>query len=275
MALLKGKQRALENPKKLFEMCKEYGILEGTYADYAQMGLSRIKSLVNKGMVLQQYGEYEIRGTLFAAELTDQEWESGKIESKHLNEIKDIIAKTQTLFTKVDSPLWMQTTIGRAIMQMARWKVTYAMLARDYAKGAGKEWAKGKTGPNTVRLARLLPIFLLGLYIEFWLVSNGYKKAAEVVKSTHEIVNNFFTIIPDTYEQVKDNPLMKYIGMSIFTMATISSYLFGTEPPRKIEINSGWEKLYIPAIRQFTETNTGTGRTSASGHRTTTIRRTK
>jgi hypothetical protein len=250
--LLTGKKRALENPARLFELSKEYGILEGTYADYAQMGISKIKGLVNAGMFMQQWGEYEIRGTQFAAMMTEDEWRTGKITSKRLNEIKDTISKTQTIFTKTDSPLWVQTTLGRMVMQMARWKTTYAMLGRDYAKGVKAEWASGNfKGPNFTRLLRLLPILLASLYLEFLCYQWGAKKLAKIIGSSREIVNNFFSVIPDTIEQFSNNPVIKYFKAGIFTLRELSSYMFGTESPRAIEINSGIEDIYIPAIEQF------------------------
>ena len=103
---LTGKARFISNPKKVFQLANQYGVFEGTFAEYAARGIGKLKKLQDFTMSQQRAGEWEIRGSIFVGELTPEEWASGEISTERVRGIKDIIAITQGVFSKIDSPLW-------------------------------------------------------------------------------------------------------------------------------------------------------------------------
>jgi hypothetical protein len=269
ISYLTGKQRLFSNPKRVYELAKEHGILEGTYADYAQMGLSKLKELTNLAMAGQQLGEYEIRGSMFAGELTEKEWETGKISKESLNKIKDKVAITQGIFSRVDSPLRMQTWYGRAIMQMNRWRVTNAMLARRIAEETKKEWSDGNfSGKATRQLAKMVVLYSIAAYFAWEAAKAGNKRAQKLFEAMQEPINNILQLPWALVDQVTDNPTINMVKMLLFSTATLMHYMFNLPMPNKIDINKGIEDIYIPAIQQFSDTS---GRASSSSRRTSTV----
>ena len=61
---------------------------------------------------------------------------------KRFTEIQNGIAITQGIYNKVQSPLFVQTFLGRSVLQFGRWKITNAALFRRIIKQAKAEWAK-------------------------------------------------------------------------------------------------------------------------------------
>ncbi len=248
---LTGKKRFLSNPKKAIKMAIDYGVLEGTYADYALQGINIVKQLGDIALIGQKWGEYEIRATLFISELTDEEWKAGKIlNEEKIRQIKDEIAITQGIFSKTESPLWLQTWYGRLIMQMNRWSITDAMLVRRIILNAKEEIKQGKKfGVNMWRLIRMFFTYGVGMYFYYQLYKAGYKTMAKIVRSMAETLNNIIELITlkPIVEMIRDNPTIKDLASFAYTIQELTFYLSPAifEKPKKIEVKKGIKETYI------------------------------
>ncbi len=251
---LKGKQRLISNPKKAYEIAVEHGVLEGTYADYTQRGIGKLKKLQDLAMIGQQAGEVEIRTTLFISELTDQEWKTGDISSIKSRKLRDIVAITQGVFSKTESPLWVQTVLGRTIMQMNRWRITDAMLLRRIVNGAKEEWSQGNfKGQNSYRLGKALFFYALGMYASYELAKAGFKKAGQIAQSMAEVINSLISLISqgDLSRMITDNPTLSVMKEFFFTAQALAKYLHvpGAQKPNKIRIQHGIEDTYMAPVQ--------------------------
>ena len=253
VAYLKGKQRLATNPIKAYKMAVEHRALEGLYVEFAQKGIGKLKKLQDLGMMGQKLGEFEIRTCMFVGELTDQEWETGEISTGRVRALNDPIAITQGKFSKVETPLWVQTTIGRAIFQMNRWRITDFMMARRIINDAKREYKKGNfKGEHTDRLIKMLLFFGIGMYLRWELGKRGYKKAAQVVQSMAEVINSTLSLITqgDLKQMITDNPTLTVLNEILFSVQALTNYIHipGAEKPRKIEIQEGIEETYIAPV---------------------------
>jgi len=251
---LKGKQRLISAPKKAYEIAVEHGVLEGTYADYTQRGIGKLKKLQDLAMIGQQAGEVEIRTTLFISELTDQEWETGDISPIKSRKLRDIVAITQGVFSKTESPLWVQTVLGRMIMQMNRWRITDAMLLRRIVNGAKEEWSQGNyKGQNTFRFAKAFLFYGIGMYASFLLARAGFKKAAQIAQSMAEVINSLISLVSqgDLSRMITDNPTLSVMKEFFFSAQALAKYLHvpGAQKPNKIKIQQGIEDTYMAPVQ--------------------------
>jgi hypothetical protein len=252
-AYLKGKERFFSHPKKAYDIAVKHGVLEGTYADYTQRGIGKLKKLQDKAVIGQQAGEVEIRTCMFVSELTDQEWETGNISPVKSRKLRDDIAITQGIFSKTESPLWVQTALGRMIMQMNRWRITDAMMLRRIVNGAKEEWKQGNyKGQDSQRLSKALLFYAIGMYVSYELGKAGLKKAAQIAQSMSEVVNSLISLISqgDLMKMITDNPTLSVIKEFFFTMQNLAKYLHvpGAQKPSKIKIQQGIEETYIAPL---------------------------
>lgn len=250
---LKGKQRLISNPKKAYKIAVELGVLEGTYADYSQRGIGKLKKLQDLAMIGQRAGEIEIRTTMFVSELTDEEWETEEISPARSRELRDNIAITQGVFSKTESPLWVQTILGRIIMQMNRWRITNAMLLRRIVNDAKEDWKQGNfRGKNTDRFTKAIIFYAIGMYVSYELGKAGFKKAAQIAQSMAEVVNSLISLISqgDLKKMLSDNPTLSVIKEFLFTAQEISKFIRvpGAQKPREIEFEQGIEDTYIAPL---------------------------
>jgi len=251
---LKGKQRFISNPKKAYEIAVEHGVLEGTYADYTQRGIGKLKKLQDLAMIGQQIGEVEIRTTLFISELTDQEWKTGDISPIKSRKLRDTVAITQGIFSKTESPLWVQTVLGRTIMQMNRWRITDAMLLRRIVNGAKEEWSQGNyKGQNSQRLGKAIIFYAIGMYAGYQLARAGYKKASQMAQSMAEVINSLISLISqgDLSKMITDNPTLAVMKEFFFSAQSLAKYLHvpGAQKPSKIKIQQGIEDTYMAPVQ--------------------------
>lgn len=249
---LKGKQRFWADPKKAYTLANEYGILQGTYADYAQKGIGRLKQLQDLTMVGQQGGEVEIRGSIFASMLTDKEWASGKIPSERIQEIQDVVAITQGVFSKVDSPLILQTWYGRMFFQMNRWRITNAMLLRRITTEAAVDIKAGKFNTqNTTRLGKTLVAYGVGMYLSYELNKAGYKKAGDVARNMAQTIDGVTSLVTegDLIKMFTDNPTLS-IFKEIFSTIQNFAYYIHVPGARKTK-EKGIEDTYIAPLENI------------------------
>jgi len=203
-------------------------------------------------------GEYEIRTSIFVGELTPEEFASGKISVERIREIKDKIAITQGIFSKTDSPLWLQTWYGRLIMQMNRWRITNAMLLRRLIVGTKNELKAGvKFGKNQRGLVKAFIMYGMGMYLSYELGKAGYKKAARVAESMAEAVNSIVALLTTDviYRTIADNPTYSVLRELTFTIQNLANYIGvpGAEEPRKLEFKRGIGKTWIAPIERMKE----------------------
>ena len=255
---LKGKQRFASSPKASFKAITESGILDGTYVDFARSGVNK-KLVRTSEMALyggMEIAEYEIRGTFFVGELTDAEWKqalAGSLElsDKRFREILDGIAITQGIYTKVDSPLFVQTWYGRAMIQFGRWRITNAMLLRRISNGAMAEYKVGNyKGPNTRKVLKMLVSTGLMMYLSWELGKRGHKEAKKVALAGTELIKNIYEIFPPKvlYDVMSHNPSIETLGSFVFTIDTLLSYI-GFEEPYPIEIKKTLPEMYVAGLK--------------------------
>lgn len=255
---LTGKQRFFTNFKKVNEMAKEYGVFEGTYTDYSNQGIDKLKKAGGLLLIGQKWGEIEIRGALFAGELTNHEWETGHVTPERARAIKDTIAITQGIFSKTESPLFVQTWYGRTLMQMNRWRITNAMMFRRFAAGAHEEVKREvKNGPNMQRLARMFVVYGLGMYFSYELGKAGKKKASQIAASFAESLNSIvelMTLAP-IVKSIRDNPTMSILAEFAYTIQELAAYIGvpGANEPKKIEFKHGIENTNIVGVNNVKE----------------------
>jgi hypothetical protein len=263
---LKGKWRLATHPGKVYEMAKIYGILDGTYVDYARQGIGVMQKLGDALLIGQKIGEIEIRSSLMAGELTDGEW-SGVLNNKdvvrhltpeRLREIKNLIAITQGIFSKTETPLYLQTSIGRMYFQMNRWRITNGMLFRRIALGARQEVSKGNYfGKNMRRFSKMFILWGIAMYAFYELGKAGHKEYARIAKSMGELLQS---IMPHefanaVYKSLTANPTISILGEFVFSIIELAYYIGapGQEKPKKIEIRKGIENTYAAPIKTVKE----------------------
>jgi len=253
---LTGKQRFLSNPKKAYRLAVTHGLLEGTYADYAQKALQMFRAITRADLIHQKLGEIEIRTCLFVSELTPEEWNTEIISPARYRKFKNDIAKTQSIFSRAESPLFAQTWYGRMILQMIRWRITNAMLLRRTIMDAVN--AK-KTGDQAgfKKAMRIISyefiIWGIAEYLSFQLFRAGLAKWAKVAESAGQVVQNMieiFTLGP-IVDAITDNPVLSTMKELAYSIQAIANYLRipGIEEPSNIEINKGIEETYIAPLK--------------------------
>ena len=251
-----GKKRLVTNPKKLFTLAREYGILEGTYAEYTQVGIGKLKKYQKWAMIGQQAGEWEIRGSMFAGELTDAEWASGKVSPERVRGIKDMVAVTQGIFSKTESPLFLQTWYGRMMFQMNRWRITNAMLIRKLVNETKAEWGRGeKYGPSGQKLSKAFILYGIGMYLSYEIGKAGYYKAADIVKAMAEDINSIIetlTLKP-IVDMVTNNPTISVLKELAYTIQSTANYIAPEliEAPRRLEFQQGITETYVSPVRNL------------------------
>jgi hypothetical protein len=204
-------------------------------------------------MIGQQAGEVEIRTTLFISELTDQEWKTGDISPIKSRKLRDIVAITQGVFSKTESPLWVQTVLGRIIMQMNRWRITNFMLSRRIINDAREEFSKGNyKGVHTERLSKMILFWMIGMYTAYQLGKAGNKKAAQIAQSMAQVIDGTLALFTqgDLERMVTDNPTYAFMKKVFFSAQSISKYLHipGAKKPGKIRIQQGIEETYVAPL---------------------------
>jgi hypothetical protein len=250
---LKGKERFASNPKKAYKLAVDHGVLDGTYADYSQRGIGKLKKLQDRAMIGQKVGEVEIRTSLFISELTDQEWETESISPVKSRKLRDVVAITQGVFSKTETPLWAQTILGRMIMQMNRWRITNFMLSRRIINDAKEEYKKGNyKGIHTDRLVKMLLFYGIFMILSYELRKAGFKKLADIAKSGAEVINGTISLITegDLIKMITDNPTLSDIKKIFFSIQAIAAYIKvpGAQKPKEYQIQQGIEKTYIAPL---------------------------
>lgn len=252
---LLGKKRLLENPKRVLDLMKQTNIMEGAFYEYISKGiLLGNKKIRDSLLIFQKMGEFEIRGSLLVGELTEKEWATGVISSERIREIKDLIAISQGIFTKADSPLWVQTWFGRLALQMNRWRITNAFLVRRTAVNALKDFKAGnKNTKNTRQFLKMLFMYGTGMYLSYELGKAGYKRMSRVAKSMGEVINSTIELVttPVISDMVRNNPSISFFGELFFTIQSLASYIVpGIEEPRKLEFRHGIGGTFIAPIER-------------------------
>ncbi len=250
---LTGKKRFVLNPKKAHKIISDAGLLDGSYVDIIR---KNIGSKTKRAVDMTLYGgmelaEYEIRGSYFLGEMTKQEFKTGILSRQRFREILDGIATTQGIYTKVDSPLFVQTAIGRSMMQFGRWKITNLNLVRRISGGAKKEWAKGEyLGKNTRSLLKMFTLYGAGTYLMFEAGKAGYKESKKVAEAGTELVSLFLNLPEETMRAVQENPLFQTLDATIYSIQELMNYMGIIEEPRAIKFRSGIEDLWLSPIER-------------------------
>jgi len=255
---LMGKKRFISNPKKAYKLAKDYNILDGTYADFAQKGLGSLKKVQDFMMVGQKVGEVEIRTSILAGMVTEKEWQSGEISSKHYNEIKDTIAITQGVFSKADSPLWVQTWYGRALLQMNRWRITNAMLLRRLTNDAVKDVKAGNYNTQaTTRFGKAWVAYGIGMYTSYQLALAGYNTAANIVENMAQTIDGVVSLFSkgELIKMYKENPTLQLWDEISNTMMDLAA--FAKVPGAKQARGEGIEDTYIAPIKTIEDITEG------------------
>lgn len=244
-----GKQRFISNPKRAYDLAKQFGLLDGTYTDYAQKGIGSLKKIQDLSMSGQRIGEIEVRSSIMTSMMTDKEWESGKISPERVNEMKDVIAMTQGVFSKVDSPLLLQTWYGRMFFQMNRWRITNALLMRKVVGDAAEDIKAGnyKT-PAVTRLGKMVVAYGVGMYVANELYKAGYQKAGDVARNMAQTIDGVTTLFTDgdLAKMFTDNPTLHLFKEFSNTIQDLSVYLH--VPGSKESKDPGIEDTYIAPV---------------------------
>lgn len=253
---IRGKTRLVSNPKKANRILTKFGLLDGSFLDVAMSDLpGKVGRLFNKvAFIGMQGGEFEIRGSLLVGELTPEEWKTESVSWERLREIIDKFAITQGVYTKTDSPLFVQTAGGRAVMQFGRWKLTNTLMMRRMINGAKQEWKEGnKTGPNSKRLARTFFVTSLAMFLSWQFGKLGWKKAKKVAQAGAELVLLVRDMITgEAFREIfLENYTMQFFDMFVNTTTALAHYIGLREKPYPIEIKDTLDDLWISAIDQF------------------------
>lgn len=246
---MKGKERFFSNPKKAYDLALEYGALEGTYTDFAQKGIGNLKKLGDLLLSGQKIGEIEIRASILSSMLTDKEWAVGKVSPEHVTEIRDVIAKTQGIFTKWDTPLLLQTWYGRMFMQMNRWRITNAALLHEITLNAYADVKGGNfKSQNVSRFGKMVTAYGLGIYLAYQFGMAGYKTASDVAKNMAQTVDGIFSLFTEgeLKSMITENPTFELIGEFSNTVQNTAKYLH--VPGAKKTKEKGIDETYIAPI---------------------------
>lgn len=224
---LQGKKRMFQNPKKAYELASRYGILEGTFADYAQKGIGNLKKTQDLMMIGQKAGEIEIRSSIFASMLTDKEWASGEVHHTKVQKIRDVVAKTQGIFSKWETPLLLQTWYGRMFFQMNRWRITNTSLLSRITYDAWKDVKAGNFKTQaTARFGKMLAAYGIGMYISAQFAQAGFKTASQVTESMAQTIDGTLSLFTkgDLAKIVTDNPTLQDFKAIINTIQNQAAY---------------------------------------------------
>ena len=269
---LSGKRRLLGSPKKAFRIISDSGILDGNYVEIVNQGIvSKMKKFSNWAL----YGgmtaaEYEIRGSFLLGNLTDLEWKYGRIgvigerngKPVMMKSSKDIFLKRirpildgmtdQGIYTKVDSPLFVQTTIGRSVMQFGRWKINNTLLIRRITKGAKAEWKQGNyNGKFGQQLARMIMIYSAGTFTAYQLGQAGMEEAKKIAESSTEIVDTIVNLPQEFLNAITANPTFTFFDSLAYTTQQLTHYIGLTDEPDKMKFRHGIEDTYFAASKTF------------------------
>ena len=204
-----------------------------------------------------EFGEYEIRGSYLLGEMTEEEWnkvvqeKSDVLTRERFRKSLNGIAITQGIYTKIDSPLFVQTWYGRMMMQFGRWRITNAMLVRRITKGAVKEVKKGMYGgPNMRRVIRMIIMYGIMMYMGWELGKRGYDKGKKIAQAGAELINNIFGIISGKmlYDAFARNPTIQIFGDFVYTVEMLAHYIGVADKPYPIEIKRTIDQVYIAAL---------------------------
>lgn len=198
-----------------------------------------------------ELAEYEIRGSYLLGEMTEAEWRAGTLSTARFRQILDDVAITQGVYSKVDSPLFAQTVIGRSIIQFGRWKITNGFLVRRVLKGAKKEWATGNfNGTNGRRLLKMMATFITGTYLAYEAGKAGWKQGKKIAEAGTELFNLVLNMPEEISNMIFQNPSFQNIDQVLFSGQQLLSYISG-EKPRPIRFRSGIGDLYFSALKTF------------------------
>jgi len=256
---LTGKKRFITEPKKVFEIMRQTHIMEGAFYEYMSQGASLLNRRARDiTLIMQKAGEFEIRGSLLAGELTEAEWAAGAISPQRTREIKDLIAKSQGVFTAVDTPLWLQTWYGRMFTQMNRWRITNINLLRRTVPKAYKDYKAGKRNTRAQRqLLKMFFMYGMGMYLAYELRKAGFKRAAKVAQSSAEVINSIVSLFttPVILDMVRNNPTISFMGETFFSIQQLANYIGvpGVEEPRNIIFQQGLGDTYIAPVERGKE----------------------
>ncbi len=246
---LKGKERLFSNPKRAYDLATRYGALEGTYSDFAQKGIGALKKYQDLAMVGQKIGEIEIRSSIFASELTPEEWASGEIAPERFSHIKDVIAKTQGIFSKWDSPLLLQTWYGRMFFQMNRWRITNISLMADIIAGSYKDIKAGEWKTrNVTRLGKALTAYGVGMYISYQFAQAGYKTASQISRNMAQTIDGVVTLFTEGEfaKMFTDNPSLHTLKEFSNSIQNLAAYIH--IPGARKTKEKGIEDTYIAPV---------------------------
>ena len=251
-----GKQRIILHPKRAHKIISELGLLDGSYVDVArQKIISKGKKVTDVLLYgLMQASEYEIRGSFLLGQMTAEEWTSGTLTPQRFREILDGIAITQGIYTKVDSPLFVQTVMGRAVLQFGRWKITNALLVRRITTAAKAEIKAGNyKGENTRKILKMLIASGAVMYLAYELGKQGYEQGEKVAKAGAELVLTIVSFMTGEtiYEALAKNPTLQTFGDIVYTLQELASYItFGiVDEPRQLQFQRGIDEVYVSALQ--------------------------
>ena len=247
---LTGKRRFFSDPKKAYKLAQEYGALEGTYSDFAQKGIGALKKYQDYLMIGQKVGEIEIRSSICASMLSEKEWESGEVPAIKFDAIKDVIAKTQGVFSKWDSPLVLQTWYGRMFFQMNRWRITNTLLLRRIVSDAYVDIKAGNyRTQNVVRLGKMLSAYGVGMYLAYQLSRAGFKTASDVARNMAQTVDGIVSLFGEgeLIKMFTDNPTLSLFKEISHTIQNTAHYLH--VPGARKTKERGITKTYIAPLK--------------------------
>ena len=209
---------------------------------------------------MQAAGETIIRPTMFLGGMTSKEWADGVFSKDaytqliKVHTLLDDIDKTQGRFTKTTSPLYAQTWIGRAMLQMNRWVITDLMLVNRIATGAYNEWKSGKkTGPNTTRLFKMIALWGIASYLTYQLAKRGHKTAAKLLQTIGQLGAITWQIVggKPIDDMITNNPTVSGLEKLWFSWQILLSYVNSIDipAPSKIVMQGGVESTFLSPVR--------------------------
>ncbi len=258
MTYLTGKKRFFTAPKKAYRIINDTGLLEGSYVELVKQNfVSTGKQVLNWTLYgTMEAGEYEMRGSFFLGELTPEEWRTEKVTPERVREIMNKIAITQGVYSRIDSPLFVQTGIGRALMQFGRWKITNSLLVRRIVDGTYKEFKQGNfNGPNMHRAMKMFAVYALGSYLAYELGKRGNKVAQKVAKASTELFGTLVNLIPEILKSgTGQNPAQQTLAALLYSYQELAGYTGLAKAPSNVTMNNGIEDMYVSAFNLYKST---------------------
>jgi regulator of sigma D len=163
------------------------------------------------------------------------------------------MAITQGIYTPADSPLFVQTSFGRMLMQFGRWKITNSMLVRRIVDGTYQEFKqKNYNGPNLHRLIKMFAVYAIGTYLTYEAGKAGYKTAKKVLSASTELFGTVANIIPNVLDVVTgNNPTQESLRALYFSYQELVAYIGLGAAPMGVKVQKGLEDSYIAAKANF------------------------